>query len=155
VSLDETKPTARGIVSDRPLFVKDRNGQTLFFVCGPRFRGYVVPNRHCEWALRNATDRFRRMETSFACFTVPVISVSIWLLGGPYSSFALAVLTIALVVAAIGRVLQRRWCFGDLVAGLNRVEPLDVAGRRRGIVLFSLIVAAYCSFVVWRILQAF
>jgi hypothetical protein len=33
-------------------------------------------------------------------------------------------------------------------------RALDMAGRRPGLALFSLITAAYCSFVIWRIVQA-
>jgi hypothetical protein len=67
---------------------------------------------------------------------------------------ALAVLTLTLAVAAIGRVLERRWCFGELVAGLERVAPLDMPGRRLGLFLFTLLAIAYCCFVAWRVLQA-
>jgi hypothetical protein len=154
VGLDETKSTSRWRVTG-PMFVKDRNGQVLFFVMGMRFRGYIVPDGEREWVLRDAIVRFKKMEASFAQFVAPVGAFSALLLGGRYSNFALTVLTITLVAAAIGRVLQRRWCFGGLVVGLDRVEPLDVVGRRIGLTLFSLITAAYCSFVLWRILQAF
>ncbi len=121
---------------------------------GRRFHGYVVPDVQRERSLGNAIERFKKMEISFAHFTVPLGAFSASLLGSRYGDFALTVLTITLVVAAIGRALQRRWCFGGLVAGLVRVDPSDMTGRRIGIALFSLIAAAYCSFVVWRILQA-
>jgi hypothetical protein len=155
VSLYETRPPTSLSVPNRPMFVRDRSGQTLFYGSGPRFRGYVVPNAQREWALRNAVEHFTAMEKSLAHFTVPLISISILSLGSRYSSFALAVLTITLVVAAVGKILQQRWCFDDLVAGLDRVEPLDAVGRWRGLVLLSLIVVAYCSFVIWRLIQAF
>jgi hypothetical protein len=136
------------------MFIRGRNGQILFYINGPRFRGYVVPDMQREYALRNAIERFKNMETSFAYFGLPLIPVSIFSLDGPYSNFALTVLTVTLAVAAIGRVLQRRWCFGDLVAGLDSVEPLDPAGRRIVLTNLSLIVIAYGSFVIWRIVQA-
>jgi hypothetical protein len=151
VGLEEIKPTS----PNAPMFVRDQNGRTLFYVSGSRFRGYVVPDAQRERALRNAIERFKKLETSLASFVVPLILLSIPMLDSRYNSFALTVLTITLVVAAIGRALQRRWCYGDLVAGLDRVEPLDMAGRRLGIAFFSLIATAYFSYVIWRILQAF
>jgi hypothetical protein len=150
MSLEQIKPTS----PNAPTFIRDRNGRTLFYVSGSRFFGYVVPDAQRESALRNAIERFKKMETSLAQFVVPLIVLSIPLLGGRYGSFGLTVLTITLAAAAIGRVLQRRWCYGDLVAGLDRVEPLDMVGRRQGIAFFSLIATAYCSYVVWRIVQA-
>ena len=36
----------------------------------------------------------------------------------------------------------------------DRAEPLDPVGRRIVLANLSLIAAAYCSFVVWRIMQA-
>ena len=154
MSLDETRPNSRWSVPG-PMFVKDRNGRALFFAMGPRFRGYVVPDTQREWALRNAIERFKKMEASFAQFVAPIGAFSALLLSSRYSNFALTVLTLTLMAAAMGRVLQRRWCFSDLLVGLDRVDPLDVRGRWVGITLFSLIVVAYCSFVLWRILQAF
>jgi hypothetical protein len=47
-----------------------------------------------------------------------------------------------------------RWSVPDLVAGLDRVEPLDPAGGRIALTNFTLIAAAYFSFVGWRIVQA-
>jgi|SRR5580692_4752841 hypothetical protein len=152
VSLDEATPTQTKPVG--PVLVKDRGGRTLFYAMGVRFRGYVVPDTQCEWALQNAIERFRGMETSLASFVTPVGVFSVSLLWGRYSNFALTVLTITLMVSGIGRVLQRHWCFGDLVAELERAEPLDLKGRRISLALFSLIATAYCSFVVWRIVQA-
>lgn len=137
------------------MFIKDQNGQTLFFVSGPRFRGYLVPDAQHEKALRSAVERFKQMQTSLAYFTVPLIAICIPSLDTSYGSFALAVLTITLAVAAGGKALQRRSCFNDLLAGLARIEPLDIAGRWRGLFLFSLIATAYGSFVIWRIFQAF
>jgi hypothetical protein len=155
VNLYETITSSRWRVPSLPMFIRDRNGQTLFYINGPRFSGYVVPGAQREWALRNAIERFKRMEISVAHFAVPVGTMSIFSLDGRYSSFALTVLTITLVVLAVARVLQRRWCFGELVAGLDRVEPLDMVGRRISLTLLSLITAAYFSYLVWRILQAF
>lgn len=137
------------------MFIKDRTGQTLFFLLGPRFAGYLVPDAQCERALRDAAARYGSMQNSLAYFTVPLGTISIFKLDSQYGSFALTVLTITLVVAAAGNFLQRRWCFREPVAGLRRVEPLDTKGRWRGIALFSLLVFAYCAYVVWRILQAF
>jgi hypothetical protein len=154
VSLDETRPTSRWTAPNEPMFIRDRDGRTLFYISGPRFCGYVVPDTPREWALRNANQRFKEMQASLGHFVAPLITVSIFSLDSRYSSFALTVLTITLVVAAIGRVLQRRWCFGDLVAGLERAEPWDMAARRLGLALLSLIITAYCSYVVWRIVQA-
>jgi hypothetical protein len=155
VSLYETRPPTSFNTPNRPMFFRDRSGRTLFYSLGPRFCGYVVRDAQCEWALRNAVERLNGMQSSLSSFAGPLIVVSILLLDGPYSSFALAVLNITLTVAVIIATLQRRWCFGDLVAGLARVEPLDVPGRRLGLAFFALIAAAYCSFVVWRIVQAY
>lgn len=155
VSLDETRPTSRWSVPDEPMFARDRAGRTLFYDSGPRFRGYVVTDVQREWELGNAIPRFKNMQTWLGYFAAPLVTASIFSLGGRYGSFALGVLTVTLVVAAIGRVLQRHWCFANLVVDLDRVEPLDVGGRRIGIILFSLIAAAYCSYVIWRIVQAF
>jgi hypothetical protein len=155
VNLYEKITTSRWSIPNLPMFISGRNGQTLFYINGPRFSGYVVPDAQCEWALRNAIERFKMMETTVAHFAVPVGTMSIFSLGGRYSSFALTVLTITLVVLAVARALQRRRCFGDLVAGLDRVEPLDMVGRRISLTLLSLIATAYVSYVIWRILQAF
>jgi hypothetical protein len=112
VSLDEPRSTSRW--SDPgPTLVKDRNGRTLFYAMGLRFRGYAVPDVQREWALRNAIERFKKMERSFGHFVAPLGTFSILLLGSRYSNFALTVLTITLVAAAIGRVLQRYWCFSE------------------------------------------
>ena len=153
VSLDETRPAWKRPAG--PVLGRSREGGTLFYPTGIRFRGYMVPDTHCEWVLQKAIERFRGMETSFAKFVTPVGAFSALLLWGRYSNFALTVLTITLIVAATGRVLQRHWCFGDLVANLQPAEPLDLKGRRIGLALFSLIATGYCSFVIWRILQAF
>jgi hypothetical protein len=155
VNLYETITSSRRSVPNLPMFIGDRDGQTLFYISGPRYRGYVVPDAQREWALRNAIERFKKMEISLAHFGVPIATISIFSLDSQYSSFALTVLSITLVVMAIGRVLQRRACFGDLVAGLDRVEPLDMVGRRIMLSLLSLVATAYCSYLVWRILQAF
>ena len=136
------------------MFIEDRKGQTLFFSLGPRFAGYLVPDAQCERALRDAAARYESMQKSLAHFTVPLGTISVFSLDSRYGSFALTVLTITLVVAAAGNFLQRRWCFREAIAGLRRVEPLDTKGRWRGLALFSLIVIAYCTYVVWRILQA-
>jgi hypothetical protein len=155
MSLYETRPPTSFSVPNRPMFIKDRKDQTLFFLFGPRFAGYLVPDAQCERALRNAAARYESMQNSLAYFTVPLGTISIFRLDSRYGSFALTVLTITLVVAAAGNFLQRRWCFREAVAGLRRVEPLDTKGLWLEIGLFSSVVIAYCAYVVWRILQAF
>ena len=121
----------------------------IFYGMGAFFRGYVVPDM--QRALGDAIERFKKMEISLAHFVAPVGAFSASLLGGRYGNFALTVLAITLLIAAIGSALQRHWCFSDLVAEPDRVKPLDMKGRWIGFALFSLIAAAYCSFVVWRI----
>ena len=84
---------------------------------GVRFRGYVVPDTQCEWALQNAIERFRGMETSLASFVTPVGVFSVSLLWGRYSNFALTVLTITLMVSGI-------------VTGSLRISQVPVAASR-------------------------
>jgi hypothetical protein len=83
---------------------------------------------------------------------VPAV-ISIFSLGNRYTDRALAALSICLVVVVIGRVLERSWYFGELVAGLERTEPLDLAERRKGNLLVILIGVLYLCFVSWRILS--
>jgi hypothetical protein len=67
---------------------------------------------------------------------------------------AIAVLTAIIATSGIGKVIERKWFFGELVAGLERVEPIDVAGRRRQFIALTLVAAAYFSFVAWQVWQA-
>ncbi|SHK55036.1 hypothetical protein SAMN05444159_3553 [Bradyrhizobium lablabi] len=71
MNLYETITSSRWSVPNLPMFTRDRNGQTLFYINGPRFSGYVVPDAQREWALRNAIERFKKMEISVAHFAVP------------------------------------------------------------------------------------
>ena len=65
------------------MFIKDRTGQTLFFLLGPRFAGYLVPDAQCERALRDAAARYGSMQNSLAYFTVPLGTISIFKLDSP------------------------------------------------------------------------
>jgi hypothetical protein len=139
----------------RPIFVLDERDRIVFYLNGPCFAGYVVTTPQMKRALLDAIDRFKRMELELAQFTVPLVVISIWSLDGKYGSFALTVLTISLSAAAVGRVLQRRWCFRTLLSGLERVEPLDYVARWLNLTLLTLMVGMYCTYVIWRAIAAF
>ena len=76
----------------------------MAYLSGSRFHGYVVPDVQREWAIRNAIESFKKMQILFGYFVATPIMISIFFLGGRYSSFALAVLTVTLAIAAIGEV---------------------------------------------------
>ena len=140
---------------NRPIFIVDENGRTVFYLNGPCFSGYVVPSRRIELAISDAIDRFKEMELGLAQFTVPLAVASIWSLNGQYGSFALTVLTMSLTAAAVGRLLQRRWCFKKLLTGLERVGPLDYIGRWLNLTLLALMIGTYFGYVIWRTMAAF
>jgi hypothetical protein len=154
VNFDQTKSGAGGPLPGNPTFIRDRNGQTLFFVCGPRHRGYVVPDARHEWTLRDAAERFTTIDRVFGWTLVPPFVVSILAIGGPHSVAAIAALTAIIATSGIGKVIERKWFFGELVAGLERVEPIDVVGRRRQFIALALVAVAYFSFVAWQVWQA-
>jgi hypothetical protein len=101
----------------------------------------------CRRAIQEDADRLRYI-------LVPPVAFSMWSLGGPHGAVALASLTVALVVAKISTTLQRRWCFSELVAGLDRVKPWDMKGRRRILAILVLVGLVYCWLVAWQILRA-
>jgi len=74
--------------------------------------------------------------------------------GDRYSDRIFAALSVSIAIIVIGRVLERNWYFGELVFGLTRIEPLDMAGRRKGNLFLILIGIVYFSFVFWRILKS-
>jgi hypothetical protein len=99
--------------------------------------------------------RTKKMELELAQFTAPLAVASIWSLNGPYSSFALTVLTISLTAAAVGRLLQRRWCFKKLLTGLERVDPLDHIARWLNLSLLTVMIGTCFGYVIWRATAVF
>jgi hypothetical protein len=150
VDVDQTK-TSAGTIPGNPVFIRDGNGRTLFYAGGPRHRGYVVPDAQLEWALRDAAQQFKTIDTILGWVLVAPLLVSLSAIGGPHADSALAALTATLATAVIGKILQRRWFFGELIAGLDCVEPIDVVGRRREFIVLTLLAVGYLSFVAWRV----
>ena len=154
VSINEERPTSLAKLAGRPFLFKDQDGLTRFYANGPCSRGYLVPDARRERALRDAIQRFGKIDTIFDAATAILVTISIPSLGGQHGDRALAVLTVTIAINAFGRVLERSWYFDELVAGLERTEPLDTVGRRRANFILPLLGIAYCAFVLWRILKA-
>jgi hypothetical protein len=140
--------------SGQPILAIDSNGRTRFYAMGLIFNGYMISDPARERALRDAMKRFNIVDTAVqATMIFPLIISTRWLFG-PLIDRGLAALTVSLAICAIARTLTRSWCFDDLVAGLERVGPLDVAGARKGRVVLVLACIAYALFVAWRIFHA-
>jgi len=154
VSMQEARSIFGKVTPNQPMFTSDRTGRTLFYVRGPRFGGYVVPDERCEGALRDAVERYWKLENWFGYILVPPIVVSVWALGRPHDFFPLVVLVATLAIGAVGKTWYRGWCFEQLLVGLERVEPLDPMGGRIGVFLRTLLFGGFGLYVAWRILQA-
>jgi hypothetical protein len=150
----QTEVTIDWRVPNSPMFIRLDDGQTAFYLHGPCFSGYLVPDRSTEWALQDAIKKFKGMETTFSYVMAIPLGFSIFNLGGSQHNKALAVLTATLVVAALGRIIQRRLCFGKIVAVLQGAQPLCMKIRRVRLFLFSCIVISYFSYVGWHLLPA-
>jgi hypothetical protein len=146
------KPTS-GVNPGEPTLIRDPNGRTYFYAGGGPSYGYVVPDAWRERALRNAIERFKKMESAFTYVLIVPLGGSILSLGGLHTDLALATLTITFAIAIVGRRLQKRLCFGELIAGLEFAGPRDPQQRRREYVIVTMIGVAYFSLVIWRIMH--
>jgi hypothetical protein len=148
VNIDKAGPSPLKKFRGKPfLFRKD--GQTRFYDAGLTCYGYLVPDPQREWELRDAIGRFEWVDTIFQRVMLIPTTISIFSLGfgDQYSDRMFAALSVSIAIVVIGRILERSWYFGELTAGLTRVEPLDEAGRRKRNLGRVLIGIGYLSFV--------
>jgi hypothetical protein len=156
VNIDNAGPSPLTKFRGRPFLIRDQNGLTRFYDNGPESYGYLVPDSRDDWEFRDAIRRFEFVDSIFQRVMLVPATISVFSMGvgDRYSDRIFAALSVSIAIIVIGRVLERNWYFGELVAGLTRIEPLDMAGRRKGNLFLVLIGIVYFSFVFWRILKS-
>jgi hypothetical protein len=154
VSIDKAGSAPSIKFRGKPFLIWGQDGLTRFYDNGPTSYGYLVPDSRHERELRDAIRRFEFVDSIFGYVMIVPATISIFSLGSQYSDRVFAALSVSVAIIVIGRALERNWYFGELVAGLTRIEPLDIAGRRKGNLFLILIGVAYLFFVSWRILKA-